>query len=84
MQLIPNVVLYENWTAVDGEHIELSENRKEFLRERGHQLQSKVGGAICQLVVQNLAHMLNLRQKVKNDNVLHGMLTAMSDPRKGG
>ncbi|KAL6560999.1 Gamma-glutamyltranspeptidase 3 [Orobanche hederae] len=83
-KLIPNVVSYENWTVVDGEHIELSENRKEFLRDRGHQLQAKVGGAICQLVVQNLTHMLNLGQKVKNDNVLHGMLTAVSDPRKGG
>ncbi|KAL6519156.1 Gamma-glutamyltranspeptidase 3 [Orobanche gracilis] len=83
-KLIPNVVSYENWTVWDGEHIELSENRKEFLRERGHQLQAREGGAICQMVVQNLTHTLNLGRKVKNDIVLHGMLTAVSDPRKGG
>ncbi|GFQ07671.1 gamma-glutamyltranspeptidase 3 [Phtheirospermum japonicum] len=83
-KLIPNVVSYENWTVVDGEHIELSENRKEFLRERGHELQAKMGGAICELVVQNLTNGLNLGRKVKNENVFHGLLTAVSDPRKGG
>lgn len=77
-------MLYENWTVVDGEHIEVSEERKEFLRERGHQLQAKAGGAICQLVVQNLTGASELGRKVKNDNVLHGVLTAISDPRKGG
>ncbi|KAI3447072.1 hypothetical protein Pfo_003737 [Paulownia fortunei] len=83
-RLIPNVVSYENWTVVDGEHIELSEKRKKFLRERGHQLQAKAGGAICQLVVQNLTNTVDLGRKVKNDNVIHGKLTAVSDPRKGG
>lgn len=71
MQLVPNVVSYENWTVVDGEHIELSEELREFLRERHHQLQAKAGGAICQLVVQ----------RVRGDD---GVLTAVSDPRKGG
>lgn len=84
MQLIPNVVRYENWTVVDGEHIEVSEERKKFLRDRGHQLQAKAGGAICQLVVQNLTSTRLFRRKMKNDNVLHGVLTAISDPRKGG
>ncbi|KAL0410556.1 UNVERIFIED_CONTAM: Glutathione hydrolase 3 [Sesamum latifolium] len=84
-RLIPNVVSYENWTVIDGEHIELSEERKQFLRVRGHQLQAKAGGAICQLVVQNLTNRLEYSgRKVKNDNVFHGILTAVSDPRKGG
>ncbi|KAL2251136.1 UNVERIFIED_CONTAM: Glutathione hydrolase 3 [Sesamum indicum] len=84
-RLIPNVVSYENWTVVDGEHIELSEERKQFLRERGHQLRAKAGGAICQLVVQNLTNRVEyLGRKVKNENVFHGILTAVSDPRKGG
>ncbi|KAI3443689.1 hypothetical protein Pfo_000354 [Paulownia fortunei] len=84
-RLIPNVVSYENWTVVDGEHIELSEERRQFLRERGHQLQAKAGGAICQLVVQNLTKTVtDLGRKLKNDNVIYGILTAVSDPRKGG
>ncbi|KAL8503133.1 hypothetical protein ACS0TY_022031 [Phlomoides rotata] len=83
-RLIPNVVSYENWTVVDGEHIEVSGARKEFLRERGHQLQAKAGGAICQLVVQNLTSTRALGRKMKNDNIVHGVLTAISDPRKGG
>ncbi|KAG8376084.1 hypothetical protein BUALT_Bualt09G0026700 [Buddleja alternifolia] len=83
-RLIPNVVSYENWTVVDGERIELSEERKEFLRERGHQLKAKAGGAICQLVVQNVIDKADLGRKAKNENVYHGILTAVSDPRKGG
>ncbi|KAH6806538.1 gamma-glutamyl transpeptidase 4 [Perilla frutescens var. frutescens] len=83
-RLIPNVVSYENWTVVDGEHIELSEDRKEFLRSRHHQLQAKAGGAICQLVVQNLSNSVNLGRKVRGHNVVLGELTAISDPRKGG
>lgn len=84
MQLIPNVVQYENWTVVDGEHIELSEERKQFLRERGHQLQAKAGGAICQLVVQDLTNIKASGRKARNENVFRGILTAVSDPRKGG
>ncbi|EYU27245.1 hypothetical protein MIMGU_mgv1a023702mg [Erythranthe guttata] len=85
-RLIPNVVSYENWTVVDGEHIELSEERKGFLRERGHQLDAKAGGAICQLVVQNLTTNTvdGFGRKTKLDNVVRGVLTAVSDPRKGG
>lgn len=65
---------------VDGEHIELSEMRKGFLRERGHELEAKAGGAICQLVVQNLTS-----RKAKNEKkAFRGTLTAVSDPRKGG
>lgn len=83
-RLIPNIVSYENWTVVDGEHIELSEEKKHFLRDRGHQLKAKAGGAICQLVVQNLNNAANSGRKMGNDNVIRGELTAVSDPRKGG
>ncbi|KVI01199.1 Gamma-glutamyltranspeptidase [Cynara cardunculus var. scolymus] len=45
-KLMPNVVYYENWTMIDGDHIELSNYRKKFLKERGHQLESKAGGGV--------------------------------------
>ncbi|KAL5572510.1 hypothetical protein UlMin_022107 [Ulmus minor] len=77
-KLIPNVVSYENWTVICGEHIELSEETKLFLQERGHQLVSKAGGAITQLVVQTFQNPIN------NSQVFHGKLTAVSDPRKDG
>ncbi|KAK6147792.1 hypothetical protein DH2020_018704 [Rehmannia glutinosa] len=48
-RLIPNVVSHENWTVVDGEHIELPEKRKQFLRERGHRLKAKAGGQFVSL-----------------------------------
>ncbi|KZV48366.1 gamma-glutamyltranspeptidase 3 [Dorcoceras hygrometricum] len=83
-RLIPNIVSYENWTVVDGEHIELSEENKHFLRTRGHQLKAKAGGAICQLVVQNLNNAPNFGRKMGHDDVIRGVLTAVSDPRKGG
>ncbi|CAA2933340.1 gamma-glutamyltranspeptidase 3 [Olea europaea subsp. europaea] len=83
-KLIPNVVSYENWTVIDGEHIELSEENKQFLKERGHQLQGKAGGAICQLIVQNLTNSMDLGRKVIKNEIFHGVLTAVSDPRKDG
>ncbi|KAE9448739.1 hypothetical protein C3L33_19369, partial [Rhododendron williamsianum] len=89
-KLIPNVVLYENWTVIDGDHIELPDERKHFLEERGHQLQARSGGAICQLVVQNLGNnnafeMGRKHGKVPpHDQIFHGTLTAVSDPRKDG
>ncbi|CAA6654940.1 unnamed protein product [Spirodela intermedia] len=79
-KLIPNVVKYENLTTTGGEHI-----------ERGHVL-SPVGVAtVCQLVVQDLRIPVDSR-KEKNRGlgegegspVFHGLLTAVSDPRKGG
>lgn len=69
---------------INGEHIELSEGRKQFLRERGHQLQAEAGGAVCQLVVQNITKSPDLGRKTKNNKVYSGILTAVSDPRKGG
>ncbi|CAI9759046.1 unnamed protein product [Fraxinus pennsylvanica] len=83
-KLIPNVVSYENWTVIDGEHIELSEENKQFLIERGHQLQGKAGGAICQLIVHNLTNSMDLGRKMIKNKIFHGVLTAVSDPRKDG
>ncbi|OVA12499.1 Gamma-glutamyltranspeptidase [Macleaya cordata] len=91
-KLIPNVVLYENWTIIDGDHIELSQEKKRFLSERGHELQGQPTGAICQLVVQTLEtpikKMMMGRKIINGDHheqlVFHGMLTAVSDPRKNG
>lgn len=84
-KLIPNVVYYENWTVIDGDHIELSDDRKKFLRERGHVLQSKSGGAVSQLIVQTLKKPIkNRKVSYNHKQVLKGMLTAISDPRKDG
>ncbi|GFS36224.1 gamma-glutamyl transpeptidase 4 [Actinidia rufa] len=87
-KLIPNVVSYENWTVIDGDHIELPDVRRHFLEERGHQLQAKSGGGICQLVVQTLGNggvnMGRKQGKISSDQIFHGTLTAVSDPRKDG
>ncbi|KAA8523203.1 hypothetical protein F0562_009626 [Nyssa sinensis] len=86
-KLIPNVVLYENWTVLDGDHIELPEEREHFLEERGHQLEARGGGAICQFVVQTLQNPIDIGRKngkVSKDKVFRGTLTAVSDPRKDG
>lgn len=80
-RLIPNTVTYENWTVLDGEHIELSRESKMGLSQRGHWLEAQSSGAISQLVVQNLNNPI----KVESDNpVFYGKLTAVSDPRKDG
>ncbi|KAI3942850.1 hypothetical protein MKW92_011479 [Papaver armeniacum] len=47
-----SAVLYENWTVVTGEHIELSLENRSFLKGRNHKLSETAAGAICQLVVQ--------------------------------
>jgi gamma-glutamyltranspeptidase/glutathione hydrolase/leukotriene-C4 hydrolase len=89
-KLIPNIVTYENWTVIDGDHIELPDERKHFLEERGHQLQAKKGGAICQLVVQNLGNniVVEMSRKLgkvsRRKPIFYGTLTAVSDPRKDG
>uniref|UniRef100_A0A7N0TUA7 Glutathione hydrolase n=1 Tax=Kalanchoe fedtschenkoi TaxID=63787 RepID=A0A7N0TUA7_KALFE len=83
-RLIPNVVVFENWTVINGEHIELSGERKHFLEARGHKLQGRAGGAICQLVVQAFSAPPVIIQGLSNQQILHGTLTAVSDPRKDG
>ncbi|PKA56384.1 Gamma-glutamyltranspeptidase 3 [Apostasia shenzhenica] len=82
-KLIPNIVLYENWTAIDGENIQLDVESRAFLKQRGHHLRSLSGGAVCQLVTHNLqvpASNIGGRK----DGIFRGMLTAVSDPRKDG
>ncbi|KAJ1271317.1 hypothetical protein BS78_06G119500 [Paspalum vaginatum] len=69
-QLIPNVVQYENWTTVTGDHFELDAATRADLQKRGHVLKPLAGGTISQLVVHNVER--------------SGDLTAVSDPRKGG
>ncbi|XP_026440334.1 glutathione hydrolase 3-like [Papaver somniferum] len=66
-KVVPNEVLYENWTVVTGEHIQLSQDNISILRGKKHNLTQTAVGAICQFVVQK-----------------EGILTAVSDPRKGG
>ncbi|CAD5179150.1 unnamed protein product [Musa acuminata subsp. malaccensis] len=88
--LIPNEVLYENFTAIDGEHIEFANEAKLFLEQRGHVLRSLSLGAVSQLVVHNLHERVpNMQRKTdrkaKNGGgVFHGRLIAVSDPRKDG
>ncbi|CAN6235227.1 unnamed protein product [Urochloa humidicola] len=69
-QLIPNVVQYENWTTVTGDHFELDAATRADLQKKGHVLKPLTGGTISQVVVHNVER--------------HGDLTAVSDPRKGG
>lgn len=79
-KLVPNVVKYEDEIVADGgEVIELSGEARAFLRMRGHQLESTASGAVCQLIVQELPE--SVPEEIK---VYRGMLTAVSDPRKGG
>lgn len=77
MQLIPNVVNYENWTTVNGDHFELSADIREALRSKGHVLKGLAGGTICQFIVLD-----NFEHSRINEGI--GKLVAVSDPRKGG
>ncbi|XP_072971592.1 glutathione hydrolase 1-like [Typha angustifolia] len=77
-ELIPNVVQYENWTTVTGDHFELPATTRVALQKKGHVLQSLAGGTICQFVVHNLEDWEII------DGANLGGLTAVSDPRKGG
>ena len=74
LQLIPNVVQYENWTTPYGEHYEVPANVRTFLRRRGHVLQSLAGVTICQFI--------SVETSKKNKG--RGELVGVSDPRKGG
>ncbi|KAK6790025.1 hypothetical protein RDI58_013825 [Solanum bulbocastanum] len=71
-QLIPNVLQYENWTVVTGDHVEAPAKIRAALQKKGHVLQSIAGGTICQFVVQEF----------KSSKL--GELVAVSDLRKGG
>ncbi|WOL01972.1 hypothetical protein Cni_G10691 [Canna indica] len=90
-KLIPNEVLYENFTAIDGEEIEFEEDAKLFLEQRGHVLQGlSTVGAVSQLIVHNLQEpvlsgRIKDKRKAKNGkSTFHGRLIAVSDPRKDG
>ena len=80
LQLIPNVVTYEDETVASGEVIALSDGAKAFLEQRGHQLRSTGSGAVCQFIVHELA----APPAAPGGGVFRGMLTAVSDPRKDG
>ncbi|KAK9991086.1 hypothetical protein SO802_026071 [Lithocarpus litseifolius] len=75
-QLIPNVVYYENWTTVSGDHFEVPADIRAALQKKGHILQSLSGGTICQFIVQDVGTL--------KENGGIGKLVAVSDPRKGG
>ncbi|XP_020598939.1 gamma-glutamyltranspeptidase 3-like [Phalaenopsis equestris] len=81
--LIPNVVLYENWTAIDDEQIQVSLEAQTFLKQRGHQLRNISGGSVAQFVVHNLQNPVPVVEERK-DGIFYGKLTAVSDPRKDG
>ncbi|WZY85933.1 glutathione hydrolase 3-like [Brassica napus] len=94
-KLIPNVVQYENFTAINGDHIGVTKNSKMFLAERGHELEEVSGGAIVQLIVQSFEeeedkeNIIELGRKLGKDSTrrlkqFKGLLTAVSDPRKDG
>lgn len=72
--------MYENWTTVSGDHFEVPYKLRKGLVKRGHVLQGLAGGTICQFVV----HELDQGRGHNKDGILHGELTAISDPRKGG
>ncbi|KAJ1387872.1 Nucleophile aminohydrolase, N-terminal [Sesbania bispinosa] len=86
-KLIPNVVRCENFNAYDGDHIELSKETRLFLEERGHQVNASIPQAITQLIVQSFKTPINMNRKIgenTNSQAKHGILTGVSDPRKGG
>ncbi|XP_019197910.1 PREDICTED: gamma-glutamyltranspeptidase 1-like [Ipomoea nil] len=71
-QLYPNVLQYENWTTVVGDHFELGADIRLALQNKGHVLSGLPGGTICQFIVQEL------------EPPFSGLLVGVSDPRKGG
>ncbi|XP_010438326.1 PREDICTED: gamma-glutamyltranspeptidase 3-like [Camelina sativa] len=90
-RLIPNVVQYENFTAINGDYIGLTEDTKMFLAERGHEFEAVSGRAIVQLIVQTFKEdkeedmFIDIGRKIgKHKKPLKGLLTAVSDPRKDG
>ncbi|KAL5079845.1 hypothetical protein RYX36_008266 [Vicia faba] len=87
IKLLPDTVLHENLTAYDGDHIELSEESRLFLKERGHELRACEVEAVTQLIVHTPKTSINNHRKLgegTNSHVKYGTLTAVSDPRKGG
>ncbi|EOA16225.1 hypothetical protein CARUB_v10004367mg [Capsella rubella] len=89
-RLIPNVVQFENFTAINGDYIGLTEDTKMFLAERGHEVNAVSGKAIVQLIVQSFKEdeeemFIEIGRKIgKKSKQVKGLLTAVSDPRKDG
>ena len=75
-QLIPNVVNYENWTTLYGDHFEVPASIREALRKKGHVLTGLAGGTIIQFIVQET-------DSLKWNKHLRKLI-AVNDPRKGG
>ncbi|KAB2619730.1 gamma-glutamyltranspeptidase 1-like [Pyrus ussuriensis x Pyrus communis] len=73
-QLLPNVVRYENWTSVTGDHFEVPTQIRKSLQKKGHILEPLTSGAICQFIVH----------KASTENEGTPEILAVSDPRKGG
>ncbi|KAE8663676.1 Gamma-glutamyltranspeptidase 1 [Hibiscus syriacus] len=71
-QLIPNVVMYENWTTVIGDHFEVPATIRSDLQKKGHVLQVSAVSTVSQFIVHNLDGLKG-----------NGELVAVSDPRKG-
>lgn len=91
LQLIPNVVQYENFTAINGDYIGVAEDTKMFLAERRHELKALSSGAIVQLIVQKFKEeeeeemIIEIGRKIgKKSKPSKGLLTAVCDPRKDG
>lgn len=78
-QLIPNVVQYEDWMTVIGDHFLVAENDRTALEKKGHVLKPLAGGTICQFIIQGEDDAKELSSGIAN-----GDLMAVSDPRKGG
>ncbi|KAL9669248.1 hypothetical protein QQ045_006791 [Rhodiola kirilowii] len=81
-QLWPNVAQYENWTLINGQHIELKKKRTAFLKSRGHELQEMAEAAICQLISQKQEILQT--ENVPNMPKKKRIFIAVSDPRKDG
>lgn len=79
MQLLPNVVNYENWTTVFGDHFEVPADIRKALKSKGHVLKGLAGGTICQFIVLDTIVPYEQNKGIENET-----LVAVSDPRKGG
>ncbi|XP_011621678.1 gamma-glutamyltranspeptidase 2 [Amborella trichopoda] len=94
--LIPNILEYENWDTVDGNHIEVPPYIRLALAKKGHVLTNVSEGAKCQFVVHDIPPSFAEGQKIilpnhaaqsglaKGQTIIVANLTAVCDPRKGG
>ncbi|PRQ55351.1 putative gamma-glutamyltransferase, Omega peptidase [Rosa chinensis] len=88
LNIIPAVTqVFINYFILGMEPLAAVQSPRVYHRERGHELQAKAEGAITQLIVQRLGNPIQMGRKCgrsSNENVFHGILTAVSDPRKDG